>query len=85
MDETIEDVTKEDETKNDEKMAVDQEKFKSVSALKQIIGDFLIKKQPKTCLLELDFTSNNLVLEIYETFPYLLCHDGYFFIQVCIS
>jgi len=29
-----------------------------------------------------DLGKKPLVLEIYETFPLLLCHDGYFFINV---
>lgn len=31
---------------------------------------------------EFDITKSPIVLEIYETFPLLLCHDGFFFINV---
>ena len=58
-------------------------KFKSESALKSLVADFLITKTHDEYLSkELDITKSPIVLEIYETFPLLLCHDGFFFINV---
>lgn len=56
-------------------------KFKSLSALKSLVADFLINRTEPTSEM-VDLGKKPLVLEIYETFPLLLCHDGYFFINV---
>ena len=35
---------------------------------------------------EIDLSKKDkLILEIYETFPLFLCHDGYFFINVVFT
>lgn len=57
--------------------------FKSVSALKSLVADFLMtREQDEIVSAEFDITKSPIVLEIYETFPLLLCHDGFFFINV---
>jgi len=53
-------------------------KFKSKSALKSLVADFLLGDDSESQSLQLN--KNPLVLEIYETFPLLLCHDGFTFI-----
>lgn len=58
-------------------------KFKSCSALKALVADFLMTKQVSDCISNpINLGKSPLILEIYETFPLLLCHDGYFFINV---
>jgi hypothetical protein len=52
-------------------------KFKSISALKQLVSNFILTSaQPEP---------QPLLLEIYETFPLLLAHDGHYFIDIAFD
>jgi len=58
----------------------------SISQLKSIVYDFLSKaKEGETQAKEIDFGENPIFLEIYETFPLFLAHDGYFFISLAFE
>ena len=60
-----------------------------VSQIKNFVEDFLrkghgsVEDDTETITQEIDLTKSEdkLILEIYETFPLFLCHDGYFFIN----
>ena len=61
----------------------------SASQIKDFVEEFLkkghgsLEDDAETITSEVDLTKSEdkLILEIYETFPLFLCHDGYFFIN----
>jgi hypothetical protein len=55
----------------------------SSSALKNLAYNFI---KSGTELSEVfDYSDRKLIVEIYETFPLFLCHDGHFFLQLVFT
>lgn len=69
-----------------EKKAISESEQQIPSLLKDIVCKFLASKEQEAVSEEFKkYRKEALVLEIYETFPLFLVHDGFFFLNVAFS
>ena len=80
-----------EKTKDSEQNKADKkEKDQCNSQIKIFVEEFLktgqVKNDGDAVTADIDLSKKDkLILEIYETFPLFLCHDGYFFINVVFT